>query len=199
MTNLIVFPPSFLLIQLFRRSRRRVTRSAQLKETVNKIKEKNKRHAQAFGSVALHFLPKLDKMVQLVISLLICFRSYSNFNSESKMDLFRAPSAQSSYQQPTDSLNGQYAPDNYQPVKEPQKKKKQPLTLPWWCKILAYVLSFLFAAVSLFFIIMQGISLGNEQVTKWVTSLAVSFLASVLLTQPLEVSFWPQFLEKRED
>jgi hypothetical protein len=41
--------------------------------------------------------------------------------------------------------------------------------------------------VSVFFIIVKGIEFGQEKVTKWLTSLFVSFLSSVLITQPAQV------------
>ena len=48
------------------------------------------------------------------------------------------------------------------------------------------MLSLIFAGVSLFFIIIKGISLGDEKVAKWLTSLVSSFISSVLLTQPIQ-------------
>lgn len=39
-TNLVVVPPSMLLVNLFRRSRRRVTRSTKLKLAIKKVKAK---------------------------------------------------------------------------------------------------------------------------------------------------------------
>jgi hypothetical protein len=61
------------------------------------------------------------------------------------------------------------------------------LSFPWWFKIIAYILSYLFMSISLIFIIFRGITFGEEKVTKWITSLMVSFLTSLLLTQPLQV------------
>ena len=66
-------------------------------------------------------------------------------------------------------------------------KKKTPLSFPWWFKIIAYLLSFIFASVSVFFIIVKGISFGNERCTKWLTSVVISLFTSVLVTQPLQV------------
>jgi hypothetical protein len=42
-------------------------------------------------------------------------------------------------------------------------------------------------AVSSALVIIKGIEFGDEIVGKWLTSLIVSFLSSVLLTQPLKV------------
>lgn len=40
--------------------------------------------------------------------------------------------------------------------------------------------------VSIFFIIVRGLEFGNDKVTKWVTSLVISFITSVFLTQPIQ-------------
>lgn len=50
------------------------------------------------------------------------------------------------------------------------------------------MLSFAFAGVSIFFILVKGITFGNEKVEKWITSLLVSVLTSVFLTQPIQVA-----------
>jgi len=70
---------------------------------------------------------------------------------------------------------------------EKNKKKKKSLTFPWWFKIIAYALSFIFMAVSSAVVIFQGIEFGDEKCGKWLSSLVISFFTSVLLTQPLKV------------
>ena len=71
---------------------------------------------------------------------------------------------------------------------KPEKcRHKFELKFPWWFKIIAYFISFVFAAVSLFFVIIKGILFGDEKVAKWLTSLIISLLSSILLTQPLQV------------
>ena len=67
-----------------------------------------------------------------------------------------------------------------------EKIKNFSLSFPWWFKIIAYILSLVFIIVSIFFIIVRGIEFGDEKVKKWITSLLVSFLTSVLLTQPIQ-------------
>ncbi len=71
--------------------------------------------------------------------------------------------------------------------KEVSKLPKKPKQLPWWCKIIAYGLSYLFAGISIFFIILKGISFGNDSCTKWLTSVLISLFSSVLITQPIQV------------
>ena len=106
MTNLICFPPSFLLIQLFRRSKARTSKADDLKKNT-----------------------KSDK-----------------------------------------------------------KKKKKKLQFPWWFKIIAYILSIIFSAISLFFVIVKGISLGDEKVGKWLTSFLFSIFSSFVITQPIQIA-----------
>lgn len=74
-----------------------------------------------------------------------------------------------------------------------QKNKNDPKKMfekkfPWWFKIFAYILSILFASVSVFFVIVKGIQFGDDKVTKWLTSLIVYFLCSIFLTQPIQVT-----------
>jgi hypothetical protein len=69
-----------------------------------------------------------------------------------------------------------------------KKTKINDFKFPWWFKFIAYIVSFSFAGISLFFVIIKGIELGNEKVIKWLTSLIVSFVSSVFLTEPLMVS-----------
>lgn len=123
-TNLITFPPTLLLVYLFRNSRKRTTP-----------------------------IKKLEKIMS------------KNQSKEVKFD-------------------------NLQTSKTPEpelKEKKKTKGLPWWCKIIAYVLSAIFMGVSIFFIIIQGINLGDEKVKKWLTSFLTSILSSILLTQPIKI------------
>ena len=61
--------------------------------------------------------------------------------------------------------------------------------LPWWFKFVAYAIAYVFSLVSLFFVIIKGLEFGDEKVSEWLSSLLVSFVGSVFLTQPLVVSF----------
>ena len=71
-----------------------------------------------------------------------------------------------------------------------KKQKKVAFKFPWWFKIVAYIISFTLAAVSLFFVIIKGVLLGEVQVTKWATSLLVSFFSSILVMQPTQVLYF---------
>lgn len=132
---MIIFPPTFLLVQLFRRSKPKQSRSSKLEKQLELIKSKNKIK---------------DEYI------------YNRQQSQKKKPEIR------------------------------NKKKK--MMLPWWFKIIAYILSFIFASVSLFFIIIQGITFGDEKCSKWITSLVVSFITSIFLTQPVKVILITFFL-----
>ena len=69
---------------------------------------------------------------------------------------------------------------------ENYEKPKDDLSFPWWCRIIAIVMSYITMLVSMFFIIVKGLEFGDAKVTKWVTSLVISFLTSVFLTQPIQ-------------
>ncbi len=123
-TNLIVFPPSLLLVQLFKRTKLRTSR-----------------------------LSKIKKLLE-------------EYN-------------------PTRTVNHENKNNKAEKTKT---KKLFESKFPWWFKIIAYGLSFILACVCLFFVIMKGIVFGDEKVKKWITSVLISFLSSVLLTQPFQVT-----------
>ena len=67
------------------------------------------------------------------------------------------------------------------------EKKIKSLRFPWWCKIIAYILSHILMAASSALVIIKGIEFGDQMVGKWLTSLLIAFLSSIFLTQPLKV------------
>ncbi|CAF4055957.1 unnamed protein product [Adineta steineri] len=67
------------------------------------------------------------------------------------------------------------------------KKKKSPVTFPWWCLFIAYGLSMIIIAVSIFFIIVRGIEFGDVKTQQWLTSVLTGFFSSVILTQPIKI------------
>ncbi|CAF1253004.1 unnamed protein product [Adineta steineri] len=67
------------------------------------------------------------------------------------------------------------------------KNKKSQFTFPWWCLFIAYTLSFMIIAVSIFFIIVKGIIFGDLKTQKWLTSVLTGFFSSIILTQPIKI------------
>jgi hypothetical protein len=71
--------------------------------------------------------------------------------------------------------------------------KKKKFKFPWWFKIIIYLICLMVSCASVFFIIVQGISFGDEKVEKWITTLLISFLSSIFLTQPIKMVLFTFF------
>ena len=65
---------------------------------------------------------------------------------------------------------------------------KRSFTFPWYFRIVALILSYACMIVCAFFVIVKGLEFGNSKVTSWVTSLAISFVTSVLFHEPIKVN-----------
>ena len=59
--------------------------------------------------------------------------------------------------------------------------------LPWWCSIIAYILSTLIVITSIFFIIVRSIQYGDLKTRQWLGSIIASFVASIFVIQPFKV------------
>ncbi len=70
---------------------------------------------------------------------------------------------------------------------ENEIKRKKELTFPWWCLFIAYGLCLIFVGISIFFLIVRGIELGDLKTQQWLTSILSGFLSSILLTQPMKI------------
>ena len=70
-----------------------------------------------------------------------------------------------------------------------KKKKGSKWTFPWWWIFVVYGLCFILAALSIFFIIARGIEFGDLKTQKWLTSILTGFFSSILVIQPIKVSF----------
>ncbi|GFU56003.1 polycystic kidney disease protein 1-like 2 [Trichonephila clavipes] len=136
MSNLIVFPPSFIIIILFRKSRARSLRPSHVNIALEKQYEKWRRE---YG------LPRNRKVS-------------------------KKPSNQGL--------------DEEAHFRNPPKKK---CLLPWWCAYISWFLVVVSVGSSLFFLWAYGLQFGNIRTGKWLTSLIISFLSSVLLTEPLKI------------
>ncbi|KAM9046589.1 LOW QUALITY PROTEIN: polycystin-1-like protein 2 [Megaptera novaeangliae] len=74
---------------------------------------------------------------------------------------------------------------------------KPPGGLPWWCVLVGWLL------VAAFFTMLYGLHYGRASPLKWLISMAVSFVESVFVTQPLKVlgfaAFFALVLKRVED
>ena len=60
--------------------------------------------------------------------------------------------------------------------------------LPWWCVYVGWVLVVLSIAVSAFFTILFSFDWGPIKSTQWLSGFFLSFLQSIMIIQPLQVS-----------
>jgi len=68
------------------------------------------------------------------------------------------------------------------------------LSVPWWCSVIAWILLWMTVGVCVAFVTFYGIMFQDEKCKKWITSMIVSFVSSVLLTQPVKVLLLALFL-----
>ena len=61
--------------------------------------------------------------------------------------------------------------------------------LPWWTRLLAWIIALVAISASLFFVLAYGITWGNIKTIKWFSSFFVSFSASLIFTQWIKVVF----------
>ena len=73
----------------------------------------------------------------------------------------------------------------------PRRKK---FVLPWWFRIIAWVLCFISVFASIFFLWAYAIQFGNDKTYQWLTSLLVSFFSGLLFIEPIKVLLITMFL-----
>ncbi|NXC21025.1 PK1L2 protein, partial [Corythaeola cristata] len=82
------------------------------------------------------------------------------------------------------------------------KKSYSSKGLPWWFVFIAWFLVAATSGVSGFFTMLYGLHYGKENSIKWLISMAISFLESLFITQPLKVlgfaAFFALVLKKVE-
>ncbi|KAI4534073.1 hypothetical protein MG293_014933 [Ovis ammon polii] len=80
---------------------------------------------------------------------------------------------------------------------------KLPRGLPWWCVLVGWLLVAVTSGVAAFFTMLYGLHYGRTSSLKWLISMAVSFVESVFVTQPLKVlgfaAFFALVLKRVED
>nr|XP_010966952.1 polycystic kidney disease protein 1-like 2 [Camelus bactrianus] len=75
--------------------------------------------------------------------------------------------------------------------------------LPWWCVLVGWLLVVATSGVAAFFTMLYGLHYGRATSLKWLISMAISFVESVFVTQPLKVlgfaAFFALILKRVED
>ncbi|KAG1665079.1 Polycystic kidney disease protein 1-like 2 [Nymphon striatum] len=165
-SNLIVFLPSLIIITLFRKSRPKALRESRITIAI----DKQNRDVWKFQNV--------KEMTQLKISE----TGEAACSEKSKWTMMIAMFRNLNLNVKTDDSNDDDS--NVVKTNEPSKIK---LTFPYWCAYIAWFLTATCIGVSVFYLWAYGITFGNEETTKWFTSLIISIFASIFLTQPIKV------------
>nr|XP_054308741.1 polycystic kidney disease protein 1-like 2 [Pongo pygmaeus] len=80
---------------------------------------------------------------------------------------------------------------------------KRPQGLPWWCILVGWLLVVATSGVAAFFTMLYGLHYGRASCLRWLISMAVSFVESVFVTQPLKVlgfaAFFALVLKRVDD
>lgn len=66
--------------------------------------------------------------------------------------------------------------------------------LPWWCVFVGWLLVLATSGVAAYFTMLYGLKYGKERSVSWLLSIAVSFFQSLLIIQPLKVTWRPRLL-----
>ena len=158
-SNIIIFPINFLIITIFRKARPRKLRPSRVEEALK---------AKADRTTSMTDVnPKMKSSL-----------SEERPGSSFLMEPIRT---ESSLSRPETSLSG-----------VPQTKvhgKKKKCELPWWFRIIGWILLWVAVGVSAAFVTFYGIMFQDIKCKKWITSMLISFFTSVFLTQPIKVSY----------
>ncbi|UJR27333.1 hypothetical protein I4U23_008626 [Adineta vaga] len=171
--ELICFLPSTILVEMFRRLRPRRRPTPPVREALRRMQEQQQQKQQQAALNDIH--PQLTSYI---------------INSDPVLSRNELDNMRRTLMSP---LPNKQMTSNV-PRGEPMlKKKKKPLTLPWWFIFIAYAFSVFVVFICGFFIWARGVEFGDEKTRKWLTSSVTGFFSSILITQPVKVVFMAIF------
>ena len=74
------------------------------------------------------------------------------------------------------------------------KKKKPKKRLPYWMKYFAWILLVLTSFTAAFFVVLYGFQFGRDKSAQWISSMMVSFVQDVFVSQPIKILFLGLFV-----
>jgi hypothetical protein len=173
-SNLIVFPPTFLIVFLFRRSKLRHLRKPRIQAALEKQGIKVHSHHPSTVSTP-------HKKASQVHSISSQGQIIRDNESQDSLDV------NGLQLRDMDSKRGVGLLSLKLEKQTDKKKKKRSALLPYWCRYIAWGLCVFSILISVFFLWAYGIQFGDDKTRKWISSLIVSFFASILVTQPIKV------------
>jgi len=174
-SNLITFPINFLVAFLFKRSRPRRKRASRVAAAVRRMRSRQ------VGIVddAVDHPEEPDSRPMLQSDSQQWDAQYYAEPMEPALQPSSAKNVEFQDVDPWSDVSNQC--DTL-----PAAKKKR-MSLPWWCSIIAWILLWMTVGVCAAFVTFYGIMFQDDKCKKWISSMVISFLTSVLFTQPLKV------------
>lgn len=161
-SNLITLPVAFLLIFLFKKSRRRVLRKSRID---NALQSQSNQHS--------------DKAADET-SDSESGSSDGDSEESSEEDEVVGTRPNSS----TSAIEREEIRNSYHPIKF---KRVTQFSIHWIFKYLSWLLCLACMAVSIFFLWAYAVQFGNARTYQWLTSMLVSFFIGIFLLEPLKV------------
>jgi hypothetical protein len=181
MSNVVIFPATFLTVWMFRKTRPRKKRRSRIQEAKEKKRE---REAENSGSASVSDVNaevnKNDEM-EMCEPLPDKPPPYMENDMTGLCDgIHNGPRPES----PPDSADKKIGI----PMEDPLiKKKKKKFSLPWYCRHIAWAFLAMNVLIAMTFTLFYGVQFGEIKCRKWITSMMVAFLMSVFITQPIKV------------
>ena len=185
----MVFPVNFLIITLFRKARPRHKRSSRIQDAIeaNKKLQNDRRQSRTSQGSTAPFAED------------VTYNEEAGVSTISSAVRLR-PTARTPGMVDTSDIDNEHQTepgvypfmDEIEMEKETNKqvevkKKSKPFSLPWWFTIVAWFVLWATTLASLAFVLFYGVQFGDVKTKKWITSLLISFVTSIFLTQPLKV------------
>lgn len=74
------------------------------------------------------------------------------------------------------------------------KGKKPKRRLPYWMKYFAWILLILTSFTAAFFVVLYGFQFGKDKSAQWISSMMISFVQDVFVSQPIKILFLGLFV-----
>ncbi|CAD5112526.1 DgyrCDS1737 [Dimorphilus gyrociliatus] len=162
-SNLIVFPVNLLVVTLFRKSRKKKKRTSRLQEAI----QKNQQLASKKSKLSLQSLSVWE-------------------TSTDDKPLEEVRPSETTPPPPHDTERTCSPSSSSAPIIT-QKKQKKPFSFPWWVCIVSWIILWLSVLTCAAVVTAYGITFGDDKSKKWITSMLISFIASIFFTQPIKV------------
>ncbi|XP_072035408.1 LOW QUALITY PROTEIN: polycystin-1-like protein 2 [Amphiura filiformis] len=184
--SLMVVPINLIIVQIFR-----ITRPAPPSACGCCSKKKRHQDGDAYEARKMTQTPKVDEEdeLQRQLDLLEEEEMKQGPIPSVSLEVDNSSRTNSTQSLPRENRNNSTATVDMAPVLgfKKKKKKKRKFELPWGFLIVGWILATLSILVSSWMVIEVAGTFGKQKATEWLTSMMISLIQDILLTQPLKV------------